>query len=178
MNQTNSYLMENKEEIIRLEIKTDPEEVRKQALLCGMKPGIRVLDAGCGSGKATSILNELIQPGGEILGVDYSEERILYAKQHYGKQQGIDFQIRDLTLPLDNLGQFDLIWVRFFLEYFRKESSDIVRNLATCLKPGGYLCLLDLDHYCLSHYELPPNMEKILFKLVSIFEQEYNFDPY
>jgi hypothetical protein len=29
---SNSYLMENLEEIIRLELKTDPDAVRKQAL--------------------------------------------------------------------------------------------------------------------------------------------------
>ena len=175
---SNSYLMENLEEAVRLEIKTDPEVVRKQALWCGLKPGLRVLDAGCGPGKITSILHEMIQPDGSILGVDYSEERIHYAKQHYGQRSGIDFQIHDLMEPLESLGMFDLIWVRFFLEYFRAESSDIVRSLTSCLKPGGYLCLLDLDHNCLNHYELPAKMESILFHLMDMLEQEYNFDPY
>ena len=175
---SNSYLMENLEEAIRLEIKTDPEAVRKQALWCGLKPGLRVLDAGCGPGKITSILHEMIQPDGTILGIDYSEERIHYAKQHYGQKSGIDFQIHDLMEPLESLGMFDLIWVRFFLEYFRAESPDIVRSLTSYLKPGGYLCLLDLDHNCLNHYELPANMESVLFHLMDMLEQEYNFDPY
>jgi SAM-dependent methyltransferase len=170
--------MESLEEVIRLEIKTDPEAVRKQALWCGVKPGLRMLDAGCGTGKTTSILHKMIQPDGRILGVDYSEERIRYAKQHYGKGSGIDFQIRDLRDPLDDMGLFDLIWVRFFLEFYRLESPDIVRNLAACLKPGGYLCLLDLDHNCLNHYELPARMERVLFEVMKRLEQEYNFDPY
>ncbi|UCH00435.1 MAG: class I SAM-dependent methyltransferase [Deltaproteobacteria bacterium] len=174
----NSYLMENLEEIIRLEIKTDPEAVQKQALWCGVKPGLRVLDAGCGTGKTTSILHKMIQPGGRIVGVDYSEERIRYAKQHYGQASGIDFQSHDLKDPLDGVGLFDLIWVRFFLEYYRLEAPDIVRNLATCLKPGGYLCLLDLDHNCLNHYELPDKIQDILFEAMKRMEQEYNFDPY
>jgi len=178
MPQTNSYLMENLEEAIRLEIKTDPEAVRKQALWCGLKPGLRVLDAGCGTGKIASIFHEMIQPGGRILGVDYSEERIHYAQQHYGRKSGIDFQFHDLRDPLDGVGLFDLIWVRFVLEYYRLESPDIVRNLTACLKPGGYLCLLDLDHNCLNHYELPAKMEDILFQLMDMVEQEYNFDPY
>ena len=54
MYETDSYLMENLEEAIRLEMKTDPEAVRKQALWCGLKPGMRVLDAGCGPGMITS----------------------------------------------------------------------------------------------------------------------------
>ncbi len=178
MPRDHSYLMENLEEAIRLEIKTDPEAVRKQALWCGLEPGLRMLDAGCGTGKITSILREMIQPGGRILGVDYSEERIHYAKQHYGQESGIDFQVYDLRDPLDGMGLFDLIWVRFFLEYFRVESPDIVRNLTACLKPGGYLCLLDLDHNCLNHYELPAKIEDILFQTMNRLEQEYDFDPY
>ena len=175
---SNSYLMENLEEAIRLEMKTDPEAVRKQALWCGLKPGLRVLDVGCGPGKITSILHEMIQPDGTILGIDYSEERIHYAKQHYGHVLGIDFQVQDLMEPLDSVGLFDLIWVRFFLEYYRAESPDIIRRLTSCLKPGGYLCLLDLDHNCLNHYELPIKIEEILFQAMNMVEQEYNFDPY
>ena len=40
------YLMENPEEAVRLDVKTDLEEVRKQAMLCGIRRGARVLDAG------------------------------------------------------------------------------------------------------------------------------------
>ncbi len=172
------YLMENIEEAIRLEVKTDPGAVRKDALWCGVRPGIRVLDAGCGPGKTTSILYEMIQPGGQILGIDFSEERIRFAKQQYGQKPGIDFRVHDLKKPLPETDRFDLIWVRFILEYFRAEAADIVKNLSLCLKPGGYLCLIDLDHNCLSHYEMPPEMERMLFGIISVLEEKYNFDPY
>ena len=172
------YLMDNPEEEIRLEVKTNPEEVKKQARWCGLKPGMRVLDAGCGPGLVTSILYDMIQPGGKIVGLDYSGERIKYAIQHYGNKPGIDFRVYDLRHPIENLEPFDLIWVRFVLEYNRKESFDIVKNLAGCLKQGGYLCLLDLDYNCLNHYELPAKMEETLFKLAKKMEQVYNFDPY
>jgi SAM-dependent methyltransferase len=175
---SNSYLMENLEEAFRLEIKTDPGVIRKQARWCGLKPGLRVLDVGCGPGKVTSILYEMIQPGGSILGMDYSEERIRHAKEHYGQKDGINFQVHDPRKPLKNIGLFDLVWVRFFLEYNRAEGPEITKNLTECLKPGGHLCLMDLDHNCLNHYELPPRMEKILFELMDRLEKEFNFDPY
>jgi SAM-dependent methyltransferase len=56
MQQAQPYLMESEEEAVRLDLKTDPDAVRKQALWCGVKAGLRVLDAGCGPGKTTSIL--------------------------------------------------------------------------------------------------------------------------
>ncbi|MDB9822459.1 class I SAM-dependent methyltransferase [Deltaproteobacteria bacterium] len=173
-----SYLMENPEEAIRLEIKTDPGEVKEQAYWCGLKPGMRVLDAGCGPGMVTFILNEFIQPGGEIVGVDYSEDRINYAKEHYAREAEIDYRLHDLRFPLKELGLFDLIWVRFVLEYNLAECREIIRNLSDCLKPGGYLCLLDLDYNCLTHYELPAKMQEILFKIMEKLEREHNFDPY
>lgn len=172
------YLMDHKEENIRLDFKTDPEAVRKQAIWCGSKPGMRVLDAGCGPGITTSILHDMVQPGGAAVGVDYSEDRIRYAKEHYGGDSNINFHVHDLRGNFNGLGRFDLIWARFVLEYNRVESRDIVKNLAGLLNPGGYLCLLDLDHNCLNHYELPPQMAELLHRLMMRLDDEYNFDTY
>ena len=172
------YVMESGEESLRLELKTDPEAVRKQALFCGVKPGLRILDAGCGPGKTSAILNEMIEPGGMLLGIDYSEARIQHAKACYGTESDIEFRVHDLRDPLNDTDPFDLIWVRFVLEYNRKERLEIIRNLTTVLKPGGQLCLLDLDHNALNHYGLPENLEKTILEIMRLVETEYNFDPY
>lgn len=171
------YLMESADEETRLEWKTDPDHVRKQAGWCGIKPGMRVLDAGCGTGKTTGILFDMVQPGGSALGIDFSERRVGYAREKYGRP-GLDFQVCDLTKPLDNIGKFDFIWVRFVLEYFRKESKDIAGQLSECLNPGGRLCLLDLDHNSLNHYGIAPQMEEYFFKVMHKISEEQNFDPY
>jgi SAM-dependent methyltransferase len=172
------YLMENFEEALRLELKTDPKVVRNQANWCGVKKGMNILDAGCGPGFITSILYDMVKVEGSVLGIDFSKERIQHAKNKYGQPHGIDFQLHDLRLPLSGMGPFDLIWVRFVLEYNRNASQTIVKNLSHCLKPGGILCLLDLDNNCLSHYELPVKMEHILQKLMIWAEHQYDFDPY
>jgi ubiquinone/menaquinone biosynthesis C-methylase UbiE len=175
---SNEYLMESEEENIRLEIKTDPEALRKQALWCGIKPGMRVLDVGCGTGKTTSILHEMIQPDGCVVGIDFSETRISFAKENYGKKKDIEFHLGDFRKSMKNLGQFDFIWVRFLLEYYRKEAIDIVKNLKKCVRPGGLLCLLDLDYNCLNHYELPVPLTRILPKIMNYADKKYNFDTF
>ncbi|MBP1748940.1 MAG: Methyltransferase type 12 [Deltaproteobacteria bacterium] len=177
-NDVNDYLMENADEEARLELKTDPENLEKQAIWCGIKPGMRVLDAGCGSGKTSRLLFDMVKPGGEVVGIDFSEKRIAYAQERYGTP-GLSFQVCDLTrpLPAPHIGKFDVIWVRFVLEYFRQESPVIVKNLSEGLSPAGYLCLLDLDHNCLNHYDLAPEMEATLVKLMKATEK-LNFDPY
>ena len=173
-----TYIMENLEESIRLEVKTDPDAFRKQARWCGVGSGLRVLDAGCGPGITTSLLHEMVQPGGEVIGLDYSDKRIGYAREHYGHLPGINFQIHDLRDPLEDSDQFDIICVRFVLEYDLRESSEIVKNLTACLKPDGYMCLIDLDYNCLSHWELPPGIEEVLLKMTMELEKHFNFDVY
>jgi SAM-dependent methyltransferase len=172
------YLMENEEEKDRLEMKTDPVALRKQAEWCGIKPGQRLLDLGCGPGKTTALLYEMVQPGGSILGLDASPERIAYARKRYGDKAGMAFAVHDIRKPLTEFGTFDGVWVRFVLEYFRRESPGIVKNIAESLNQGGFLYLLDLDYNCLSHYELPPALAKILPEIIHRLEEIFDFDAY
>jgi ubiquinone/menaquinone biosynthesis C-methylase UbiE len=172
-----AYLMESEEESIRLEAKTDPTVVEQQALWAQIRPGMRVADLGCGCGKTTAVLHRLVQPGGTAVGVDVSEKRLEYAQDNYARE-GIEFIRGDIWRPLDELGNFDFVWVRFVLEYFRSTAFEIVRNASRILKPGGTLCLIDLDHNCLNHFGLSERLERAIAKAAQVLEEEYNFDPY
>jgi len=171
------YLMENTEEAYRLDIKTDIKVVERQALWAGLKPGMRVADICCGSGKTTSVLHKMAKPGGIAVGVDGSEKRIEYARDHYGVH-GIEFRYKDIRSSLDDLGPFDFVWVRFVLEYHRADSVDIVKNISRIVKPDGILCLIDLDYNCLNHFGISQKLERALFAVIKKLEEEANFDPY
>ncbi|MBU6392120.1 MAG: class I SAM-dependent methyltransferase [Planctomycetota bacterium] len=175
--QVNEYLMENEEEAFRLDIKTNSKVVEKQALWAGIKPGMHVADMCCGSGKATSVLHKLVQPDGVVIGLDGSKKRIEYAKEHYSAR-GIKFKCRDIRQPLGDLGMFDFVWIRFLLEYYLSSSFDIVKNVSAIVKPGGILCLIDLDYNCLSHFGISPRLERTLFAVMKYLEKNANFDPY
>ena len=77
------YLMESEDEALRLELKTDVSAVKQQGKWAGIKPGMRIADIGCGPGITTHVLHNLSQPNGETIGVDFSEPRIKYAREHY-----------------------------------------------------------------------------------------------
>lgn len=171
------YLMESSEETRRLDLKTDEEIVKKQALWAGIKPGMRVADLGFGSGKTTYILNDLVQPGGEVIGADISKDRIEYALKHYNRPD-IQYVCRNICEPLEDLGFFDFLWVRFVLEYHRSKCFEIVKNISRILKPGGILCLIDLDYNCLSHFGLPQKLEKTLNEIMTNVVVNSDFDPY
>jgi len=173
----NNYLMESNLETVRLEAKTDLEKVKIQAIWAGIQPGMRVADVCCGPGKTTKCLNHLVQPGGSTCGIDISEERINYANK-INSMKGIEFICADIRTPLEKLGLFDFVWIRFALEYFRKDSFEIVKNLSALVKKGGILCLIDLDNNCLSHFGFPSEIENTIAKIVKRLEENHNFDPY
>lgn len=175
--QVKKYLMEDAQESLRLDMKTDNEVTRQQALWAGLAPGMRVVDIGCGPGKTTGALGELVQPGGTAVGVDGSEQRIRFAEEHYGSGS-VSFSRRDLFEPLTPLGQFDFAWVRFLLEYHLSNCFELVQNISDCVKPGGILCLIDLDHNCLSHFGQSPRMERAVAATMKSLEENDNFDPY
>lgn len=172
-----SYFMENAEESLRLDLKTDDTVTEKQALWAGLRPGMRVADIGFGSGKTTAKLSELTQPGGSVVGIDIAEQRVKYAIEHYGREE-ISFLCRNAREPLEDLGTFDFVWVRFLLEYYLTGSFEIVTNLARLVKPGGIICLIDLDYNCLTHYGIPPRMERTIKSLAEPLAEKANFDPY
>lgn len=175
--QKSEYLMENDDESFRLEIKIDEDRIRRQAAWAGIRPGMRVADLGCGSGKISAILHELVQPGGTVVGIDGSEERLAYARRKYGGD-GIEFVSGNLNEPLDHLGKFDFAWVRFVLEYALTNSFEMVRNFTGCLKPGGLLCLIDLDHNPLNYFGASARLERTFSKIMKELEEKFNFDPY
>jgi len=169
--------MESGAEALRLELKTDVSVVEKQAKWAGVKPAMRIADIGCGPGITTNILHNLNRPRGETVGIDFSENRLEYARNNYSHKD-LHFINRDVRKPLDDIGTFDLVWVRFLLEYYLDSSFEIVKNINKILKPGGILCLIDLDHNCLNHFGIPERLERTVRKIMNELSIKANFDPY
>jgi ubiquinone/menaquinone biosynthesis C-methylase UbiE len=171
------YFMESDEESLRLDLKTDPAEVAEQAGWAGIRPGMRVVDLGCGAGRTTQVLHQLVQPGGEVIGVDCCQPRIAYAREHHS-QQGVTYAVGDARESLAHLGHFDLVWIRFLLEYYEQSSPEIVRNACRLVRPGGTICLIDLDQNCLGHFGASPRLDQTMRNLVFAMQKQYGFDPY
>ena len=174
---TDGYLMESEKEALRLDLKTDPEVIDRHARWAGLEPGMRVADLGCGSGKTTFYLNKIAGTKGETVGIDNSEQRIEFAKKNYSAEN-IDFVLEDIRSDLSYLGKFDFAWVRFVLEYYGSTAYEIIQKIGKILKPGGILCLIDLDYNCLTHYGLPKRLESSIQGIKRTLQKKADFDPY
>jgi ubiquinone/menaquinone biosynthesis C-methylase UbiE len=171
------YFPESENELERLENKTDTQAVIDQAVWAGLKPGMRVLDVGCGPGVTTASLARCVGPGGSVVGVDRSAERIDYARSKYG-QDNIDYVQRNFFSDLSDLGSFDFVWIRFVLEYFLKESYQLASHVAESIKPGGIFCIADLDLNCMNHYGASERLDKTFRQMGEAQMKNNNFDPY
>ncbi len=171
------YLMEDPLEVERLERKTDPEAVLRQARWAGLEAGMRVADIGCGPGLTSHVLYEAVQPGGEVVGFDFSEERIRHACKRY-HQAGLSFVRQDFFGELDAPASFDFVWARFVLEFHRSRALQLAANLDRLVRPGGLLCLIDLDYNCLTHEGLPERLNATIREVVTSLQEHADFDPY
>lgn len=104
-----------------------------------LKPGMKVLDCGCGPGSITLDLAELVFPG-KVIGIDIESRHIDWAKQLQldRKVQNAKFLVADLNdLPFDN-GTFDAAFAHGVVEYF-KDPVHAFDEIRRVLKDDGVL---------------------------------------
>lgn len=171
------YFPESADELDRLVSKTNKQKVINQAVWAGLKPGMKILDVGCGPGITTQCLAEVVGPTGHAVGIDRSPDRLNYAREHC-HADNTSFVQRNFFDNLDDLGSFDFIWARFVIEYFLNESFELVEHITNSLKPGGICCLADLDHNCLNHFGASERLNNVIQKIGEAQMCNNNFDPY
>ncbi len=102
-----------------------------------VKPGMKVLDAGSGSGVFSKWFNDA---GCITVSLDYSEEALNATKQHTdGKSAAyISDDLTDPELPDRSPARFDLIFSDGLFEHFESDAQDIIlRNMIKLLQSNG-----------------------------------------
>jgi len=172
------YFMESAEETSRLENKTDVAAVLTQARWAGLHPGMSVADVGCGPGKTSKALLDAVRPSGRVVGLDASADRLEFARENYAEERLTFHQFDLVADELTELGTFDFVWCRFLLEYHRERADQLYASLDRLVRPGGIICLIDLDYNCMTHFRMPPRLEATVHQIIRSLETETDFDPY
>ena len=96
------------------------------------RPGLKVVDLGCGTGELTRRLAETL-PESDVLGVDRSPEMLTRAQTQL--RPGLRFERGDLA-TLD--GAWDLIFSNAALQW-SEDHRKLIPHLFSCLNPGGQM---------------------------------------
>ena len=135
------------DEIARIELqgKIEAPATRMIFTEAGIRPGMRVLDLGCGSGNATFVAAGLVGPGGSVIGVDHSPEALARARVR-AAQRGlahVQFIEGDIHDPAPG-GPDDAIVEKYVL-WQLADPAEVLRRQATVLRPGGLVVTIEID---------------------------------
>ncbi|MFP6594673.1 MAG: class I SAM-dependent methyltransferase, partial [Dehalococcoidia bacterium] len=110
-----------------------------------LKPGMTLLDAGCGPGSITYGLAMHAAPG-EVTGIDLDSARIETASRDI-REAGVDnisYQVADVTnLPFED-DHFDAVFANGLIEHLSDPGVGI-NELLRVLKPGGVIGVRSSD---------------------------------
>ncbi|MFJ9866827.1 class I SAM-dependent methyltransferase [Streptomyces sp. NPDC101165] len=105
----------------------------------GLRQGDRVLDAGCGTGRALAPLRAAVGPSGVVAGVDLTPA-MLQAAARAGRHQVGRLLLADVAaLPLRS-GSMDAVFAAGLIAHLPKPSENL-RELVRVVRPGGTLAL-------------------------------------
>ncbi len=106
-----------------------------------LKPGDRVLEAGCGAGTMLAWFAAAVGPQGDVLGIDRDLGHLV------DQPPGVRTLAADLYAAPVQPERFDLVYSRLVLEHLAKP-QDALTQMIAWLKPGGQAAVLDLDCVC------------------------------
>ena len=95
-----------------------------------------VLDAGCGAGYGCDLLATVAK---KVIGIDYSEEAINWAKKHYSRSN-LKFRVMNLSALDFNDDTFDLVTCFEVIEHLRDDRV-FLEKTSHVLKPNGVLVI-------------------------------------
>lgn len=143
-------------------------------LLKYLKPGIRVLDVGCGSGAITRSIAEKVGPTGYVLGIDPSENLIEQARQNAHNRPELVFEQGDVY-TFDTPDRFDVVTCARTLQWLAQPKQALI-NMKRLVKPGGYLSILDFNHEKLAWTPEPPKAMRLFYDAFLKWRQDAGFD--
>jgi len=105
----------------------------------GLREGDRVLDAGCGTGRALTPLRQAVGPSGAVLGADLTPA-MLQAAVRSGRDRDGQLLLADVAALPVRSRSLDAVFGAGLISHL-PDPAENLRELARVVRPGGILAL-------------------------------------
>lgn len=150
--------------------------LEKQFEIMGLKPNMKVLDAGCGSGAITRLIASRVFPE-EVVGLDMDPVFIEEARE-LAESEGIEnvrFDIGNINDMKYDDGSFDLSYCRFTLMHLQDPVKS-VSELKRVTKKGGSVAAAEIDDGAVIFFP-PLKFEELMSKFAE-YSQKVGVNRY
>lgn len=122
-----------------------PEQVESLARHFRLRPGMRLLDVGCGHGYALRTWGRFCLPGGELVGLDRERGLLATARRHC-RREGTGDSCRFVAgdageLPFED-GNFDITLAHVLFCHLDKPER-VLDEMVRVTRPGGCVAVFD-----------------------------------
>ena len=120
-----------------------------------VKPGMTVVDIGCGMGIFSIGMARLVGPKGRVISVDIQQKMLDHMVKR-ARRAGVADRITPFKSPGDRIGveeTADFV-LTFYMVHEVPDEERFLREVASILKPGGqYLLVEPPKHVTREHYD-------------------------
>ncbi|KUH32111.1 methyltransferase [Thermococcus celericrescens] len=121
------------------------------AQAAGLRPGMHVLDIGCGSVSPVQFA-EMIGYNGFYLGIDYSPALLEIARARV-EMKNLPVELKEMDAKLIRpVNEYDVVLMSFVLEY-AKDRERVLRGALETLKSGGKMVVLEPFRDAFAHIQ-------------------------
>ncbi len=119
-----------------------------------LRPGLIVLDVGCGTGAVTRGIAEAVAPDGLAVGLDIHAGLLAQAGRMHSRVPGLAFALGDAyNLPCRDT--FDVVTAARVLQWLA-HPLEALRAMRAAAKPGGCVVTLEYNHEQIVWEPAPP----------------------
>jgi ubiquinone/menaquinone biosynthesis C-methylase UbiE len=136
----------------------------RQLALAGVDQGAVVADVGCGPAAMSVELAALVGPAGRVIGVEREDEALAAARQVIAESGAVNVELRQGTATDTGIesGSVDVVMMRHVLAHNGGDEQAIVDHLATLVRPGGAVYLVDVDLTGMRMLDSDPELDDLV----------------
>jgi SAM-dependent methyltransferase len=152
---------------------TDEADLWRRA---GIGPGTVVADVGCGPAAVAVVVAGRVGPAGRVIGVE-PDDAVRAAAERLVAEAGVgNVELRPGTGTDSGIapGSVDVVMMRHVLAHNGREEQAIVDHLATLVRPGGSVYLVDADGSAVRTLDGDPDLEDLADRYAELHRRRGN----